>query len=118
MNKASLYYHFDNKLALDEEAIKYIRHRHMVTVNGQLEQLDTVEERIICILKNEFYFWRHIAVDYTMRMEVKEETKNRVVSFDSFKVASQMVMVCQDLLLVKGTWLVIIRIRNTHINTD
>lgn len=128
MNKASLYYHFKDKLALYEAVVKYIRAEHMMKVNQQLEALGLEKDQIICFIKNEIDFWGNIAINYLIgqegNVEGKEETKpvmDLILSedvqmikgmidtaikkhifeeCDSQKIAIQILRICQGLLLV------------------
>jgi len=76
MNKASLYYHFKDKLSLYQEVINYIRKEHLFKVSEQLEKLSSIEERIIIFADSELDFLSKIAVSYLHGTSgVNHETK-------------------------------------------
>ncbi len=56
INKASLYYHYKDKVALYEAVIQHMRADHMFTANKLIEQQNTIEDKIICFIKSELDF--------------------------------------------------------------
>lgn len=128
INKASLYYHFKDKLALYEAVVQNMKSAHVLKVKPQIDSLSQIQDKIICLVTNYIDFWGNIAINYlstrTGYEEGKQETEsvfnsimnedikniqNMIdegisndifVSCDSAAVAVQITKVTQGLLLI------------------
>jgi len=86
MNKASLYYHFKDKLALYEAVIEKMRDEHRNTVNASLSEVIDISDQIICFLNHEIDFWSNVAINHQFNSSHKSETSEvieRIISKDA-----------------------------------
>ncbi len=78
MNKASLYYHFKDKLALYEAVVNHIRGEHVYNAEREVERQTEITEKIITYVMMEIDFWSNVAVNYLAGSggvdEAREET--------------------------------------------
>lgn len=79
LNKASLYYHFNDKLALYREVVNMNRNQHMHKLELLLESQTCAYDKIILFIHNEIEFCRNFSVVLTAgnsiadsKMETKE----------------------------------------------
>ncbi|MBI9098841.1 MAG: TetR/AcrR family transcriptional regulator [Spirochaetaceae bacterium] len=96
MNKASLYYHFKDKLALYSAVVYNLRSEHMITLRNNLKS-KTLAEQIIEFLKSEIDFSQIIAMNYlsgnSEMSQNKDETQSvfQEIIADDIKQVSAMI---------------------------
>lgn len=76
MNKASLYYHFKDKLSLYEAVVDEMMKKHHINIRKSMEQFKTTDEMIIQFITMEIDFWSHMSVTYQLTLQ--DDTKSVV----------------------------------------
>jgi len=80
MNKASLYYHFKDKLSLYEEVINQLMTEHRFNMVKSIKDLESADDKIIKLVLLEIDFWSVIAIEhqYTGFSDEKGQTSSVV----------------------------------------
>lgn len=64
MNKASLYYHYKDKLSLFAAMVEKKRNKHVFQMKKKLENLNPGSDKIIAFIIGEIYFVEELAINF------------------------------------------------------
>jgi len=128
MNKASLYYHYKDKIALYDAVIQHIRNEKMFSIMADVEEKKTGKGKILAYVSGVVGFWGDVSVSFFSATDngLKEKEGTQVVlekvladdvsnlvdllnfgidtnefrSIDQAKIAQQIISMCQGILWV------------------
>lgn len=86
INKATLCYHFKDKLALYEAVVLKLRSSHELNVKPQIESFTNIRDKIICLVTNYIDFWGNIAINYLTSRSSFEEGKQETAPVFEFRI--------------------------------
>lgn len=79
LNKASLYYHFKDKLSLYEEVLVKARVEHDLKMKTLLEEDTNIDDKVIRFIFHEIDFWESVAINNQLTMDPEEKNETTVV---------------------------------------
>lgn len=95
MNKASLYYHFKDKLSLYEAVVLHVRRSHLRTVQAEMDRLEDFQAKIIAFLTGEIDFSSNISGNY---FSGDSETSKLETKSLFFRIVTEDIKIIQGLI--------------------